>query len=455
MRNPSVVVIDDDPKVCRVVGDILRSDGANVSLATGGEEGLRLLSRGPIDVVFTDLRMPGRDGFSVVDEARQIYPNLQVVVLTGYASLESSVEALRRRVCDYVAKPITAEKISAALARAIGSMQTRGEPLSHQPAPTNRPIEPVGEVVAASQAMREILALASRAAQTVVPVLILGETGVGKETIARWIHGQSGRAGAFVRVTCAALRDDQLEAAWFGRENDLHGSPGLLEQAAAGTVFIHDVAEIPLHFQDQLVQVFNRGWFTRLGGTQPVSLSARLIAATSRDLREAVAQHRFLDRLYHFLGVIPIGILPLRKRKEDIRALAEHFLAKSSQLYGILLKTRGPRFSEEAIASLLDYSWPGNARELLNVVKRVVLLSEKEVIQLKNFGDWLPAEPVVENGSKLVIPLVGDLKTINRNIISASIEQHHGNKSAAARALGLHRKTMYRILQGLNPGAGE
>jgi DNA-binding NtrC family response regulator len=455
MRNPSVVVIDDDPKVCRVIGEILRSDGADVSLAHGGEEGLKLLSRIPIDVVFTDVRMPGRDGFSVVDEARQTYPNLQVVVITGYASLESSVEALRRGACDYVTKPITAEKISAALARAIGSMKSRNVPLQQQPAPIKLPVEAAGEIVAVSQAMRDVLALADRAAQAVMPVLILGETGVGKESIARRIHEHSGRTGAFVRVNCAAVRDDQIEAAWFGNENEPQSKQGFLEQASAGSIFVHDVAEIPLHFQDQLIQVFNRGWFTRLGGTRPVSLNARLIAATSRELSEAVLQHRFLDRLHQFLGVIPIRIPPLRERREDICGLVEHFLAQSRQIYGVLLKHQNPRFSEEAIASLIEYNWPGNTLELLNVVKRAVLLSDSDVIQLRNIGGWLPANQPAESEGKLIVPMAGNLKSINRNIISALIEQHHGNKSAAARALGLHRKTMYRILQGTDPAASE
>jgi DNA-binding NtrC family response regulator len=256
-------------------------------------------------------------------------------------------------------------------------------------------------------------------------------------------------------MTCAALREEQFEAALFGRENDSHGSVGLLEQAAAGTIYIHDVTDIPLRCQEQMIQVFERGWFTRLGGIKPVKLDARLIAGTSRDLTEAVGQQRLLLRLYHFLEVLCIRIPPLRERQPDIRTLIEHFLDYSRELYGGSLKTQSPHFSEEAIASLLDYSWPGNTRQLLNVVKRAVLLSDHELIQLQTNSEWQPTEQMVENKSKMVVPLEGDLKAINRNVIIALIEQHHGNKSAAARALGLHRKTMYRMLQGSNWAARQ
>lgn len=449
MQGPSVVVIDDDLGILQLIGDILRADGARVTLARGGDEGIAVVKRSPPDVLFVDLRLPGRDGIAIIEEVRRFQPHLPIVVLTGFGSFESSVEALRLGVSDYVTKPVTAKKISQALSRAMACGQRQRE--SQPPASDIRSVASGSEpekLVATSVEMREVLELAERIARVAVPVLIEGETGVGKESIARFIHRRSSRSsGPFVRATPAAVREDQLERALFGQNSAGHVQTGVLEQASGGTLLLHNVSDLPCWIQGQLLEVLQQGWFTRPGSDERVSIDVRVIATTSVPLQAVVARGQFNQGLYYFLSVMPIVIPPLRKRREDIQALIEHFVDELTAARRGTLDTSRIRFSKESLNCLMDYHWPGNVQELANVVKRSVLLATGDEIALTDFPEVCVETPPPASNNSITVPLSGDLKNIERYIIAEVLKRCHGNKAATARALGLHRKTLYRLLE--------
>ena len=453
MQGPYVVVIDDDLAVRQLIGDILEAEGARVALAKSGEEGIALLRREPADVLFVDLRLPGRDGIATIEEVRRFLPQLPIAVITGYGSFESSVEALRLGVADYLTKPITAKKISLALARAISAGRRVKEPVE-RPAQRAQPANGVApiHVIAASPEMRNVVDLAQRLAQVSVPALIEGSTGVGKEMIARVIHSRSDRAARpFVRMTCASLREDQLEPLLFGQGGPQGTTPGLLDHANGGTLFLHSVSELPGWFQGQLLEVFQQGWFTRRASDERVELDVRVIASTSVHLPDAIARGEFMRGLYYHLNIVPIVIPPLRERRDDIRALVDHFLEEMAPLRGGRQPMQRAKLSKDAWRILLDYHWPGNVRELANVIKRSLLMANGDEINVAPFTD-LPAAPRAETPSdSITVPLTGDLKIIERHIISEVIKRCQGNKAAAARLLGLHRKTLYRLLESSHP----
>jgi DNA-binding NtrC family response regulator len=452
MQGLYVVVIDDDLGVRQLISDILAAEGARVGLAKSGEEGIALLRQEPPDVLFVDLRLPGRDGIGTIEEVRRFLSHLPIVVITGYGSFESSVEALRLGVADYVTKPITGRKISLSLARAVANgrrSRVSSEPAAGLDSVTSSDQPP--QLVASSQMMRDVVDLAERVARVEVPVTIEGAAGVGKELVARLIHNRSDRAAKpFVRLTCASVRDDQFEPLLFGQT--LHGvkTVGLLEQARGGTLFLHTVSSLPCWVQGQLLEALQQGWFARPGSDEHIEIDVRVVASTSEALSNSVARGGFLQGLYYYLTIIPIAIPPLRQRREDIRSLVDYFVAQLTPLRVDVSGTRSVSFTKSAWNSLLEYSWPGNVRELANVIKRAVLLATGNEVATIDFAGQ-PIELPQTVGDSILVPMAGDLKVIERTIITEVIKRCQGNKAAAARALGLHRKTLYRLLDGEAP----
>ena len=328
----SVMVIDDDPQVCRLLGSILENEGANVILQHSAQQGLSALWSRPVDVLFTDLRVGDGDGLSIISEACKLCPDLSTVVITGYGSVESSVGAFRLGAVDYLTKPFRAEQVAQALARAC----SRGaRPRFSLPGASavNSSVPPAQVVVAQSPAMREVLVLAKRVAQADIPVLVSGEQGVGKELIVRAICSQSNRsAGPLVKINCGAIQDERLEAILFGGE--AHGSAaqaraGALEQAAAGFLFLHNVSELPKWMQAKLFQAIQSGSFCRQGDDQPIPLTARVAASTTVDLAALAAAGKFFHELYYYLHVVPVNVPALVNRRDDITPLADQFLQES------------------------------------------------------------------------------------------------------------------------------
>jgi DNA-binding NtrC family response regulator len=451
MRAPRVLVVEGDAGSRRLVSESLHSEGAEVFVATSADEGLARLKQEPLDALFVSLRLPGGDGFDVVREARRQRPSPLVVVMSAQASLQSAIDAMHLGVLDYLTMPLTSKQISLAFARVSAALngvkQTACDPA------TNRRADKVPfRIVAASPAMRELVALAGRVAQADMPLLIQGETGVGKESTARAIHAAAKRSdGPFLRIACAAMRNDQLEAMLFGQQTGGQHCRGLLEEAAGGFAYFHGVCELPRWIQGRLAETIDQGWFVPIGSNRQVPLEARIVAATAHDVHRALDEGLLLHSLYYQLNVIPIVVPPLRQRREDIAPLATHFLAQLSSSASCGKLSKNLRFSKQALDLMLHYDWPGNVRELANVVRRAALFARGDEVSAVELSDLAgPKERRPEEDDSLIRILAGDLKTMERHIIGEAIKTCKGNKAAAARMLGLHRRTLYRILQNAN-----
>ena len=440
---------------------ILESLGAEVYSAPGGAEGLGILKRCSMDVLFVDLRLQESDGISVAKEASLIQPRIPTVIMTGYPSVQSSVTALHNGFCDYVTKPVTRERFQAALVRASAytalfkdieaGRRGNGRTGAKGNGGTDGPVSSC-EIVAASRAMSKVLTLAKEVARTDAPVLIQGEKGVGKALLARAIHKSSNRAaGPFAHLLCKGVREDQLEAVLSSAQEASERSraggadDGVWAQAHQGSLFLDDVSELPFWAQVKLLDVLE-------GKDGVLSPDARAIASASCDLDAAVDEGRFSRELYFHLDVASIHVPPLRRRREDIRLLAEHLLDRFKRQLGPSVEQAAFQFSGEAWDVLTRHDWPGNADELANVLRRAVLLTKTSQVEAAVVQKLLRSDRFAAAGGETVtVPLEGDLKKIQRQIVREVIDRCSGNKAAAARSLGLHRKTIYRLLQEDNP----
>jgi DNA-binding NtrC family response regulator len=403
--------------------------------------------------LFVDLLMPGMDGLELLRRVRRIVPQMSVVVISGKARVDSCIAALRLGVCDYVTKPCTVQAILAALCLAMarrGSSGCRVAPLPQTreaPFPADGGNGPGDTIVARSAVMRQVCDLVAKIAPTTAAVLIRGEPGVEKGTVARAIHLQSRRAaGPFVHVNCRAVREAELPDRLFGAHpRDGEGDQqGLIQAARGGTVFLSQIDQLPLWAQAQLLDALQNGCVLRCGDLRPAPMDVRVIASTSGDLEAAVAEGRFFRPLYYHLNVVSLRVPPLRERPQALEILAQRCLEQTVAQQGVA-SGQPWRFSPAAWQCLRSYDWPGNLPELASVVARAVALSAgpeigKEAIEL-------PSLKAAGGGCETFpVSLAGDLRRIQRSIIDEVIQRNGGNKAAAARVLGLHRRTLYRIL---------
>jgi DNA-binding NtrC family response regulator len=449
MSTVQALVVDDDQDVCELLGGILSREGLQVSLAADGQQGLTRLEQQPFQILFTDLRMPDMDGLTVLRHALRKFSQLSSVVFTGHGDLDSCVEAMRLGACDYVTKPFTVEAIRAALTRALDFRRSKGRDGATREA---LGLDQPDELLAAkSPAMRKVCDLVAKVAPTDAAVLIRGEPGVGKQRVAQAIHRQSRRAqGFFVPVACGMVRESELNERLFGLERRFGDGReplqrGLLETAQDGTLFLADVDLLPVWAQVQLFDVLQRGRFRSGADFQAVPLDVRLIASASCDMETAVESGRFYSGLYYLLNVVAIHVPPLRERRDDIKILAERCLAQALAKQGITDPVQY-HFTKEAWQFLLSHPWPGNIPELVSAVNRAVALSyNKEIGDLAMIG--APRKSPGRDAAAISVPLSGNLHQIEQYIIEQTIERCGGNKAAAARALGLHRRTLYRMLE--------
>jgi two-component system response regulator AtoC len=457
MSKAQVLVVDDDTDVREFLGTVLDRQGARVSFARDGRQALARLEQRTVEVLFTDLCMPNMDGLTLLREARQIHPELSVVVFTAYAKLDSCIEAMRAGASDYVTKPFTSKTIHAALARALDSCKQKTPAVALHPQTSGMPavvgrIEAGDEpLVARSSAMREVCRLVDTIAPTDVPVLVRGESGVGKEQVARAIHRQGRRGGGpFVSVLCDAVREAELDDKLFGRQAGLGGEAPLhgrfLESAQGGTIYLANVDCLPLWAQVQLFDAFQRGGFHGFAGGPPPLLDVRVIASTSCGLEAAVAEGRFHDGLYYVFSAVSIPVPPLRERRQDIKILAERCLAQAIAGQGVAGEKNACRFTAEAWECLLDHDWPGNLPELAGVVVHAVAQAGGKAIG-KDAIARLAHKAHRGSAEMISVPMAGTIGKIERYIIEEVLHRCRGNKAAAARALGLHRRTLYRMLE--------
>ena len=443
-HNLPILVVEDDPGLREAISDTLDLAGRAHVAVDGGEQALKALSEQAFSIVVSDVRMMPMDGITLLKEIRARLPHLPVILMTAYAEVEKAVDAMRSGACDFLLKPFE----PGALLAHIGKYEL--QPLSDDEGP-----------VAQDVASRDMFAMAQRVAQTDATVLLTGESGVGKEVVARYIHRHSARAsGPFVAINCAAIPESLLEATLFGYEKGAftgaqQAQAGKFEQAQHGTLLLDEVTEMPLGLQAKLLRVLQEREVERVGGKKPVALDIRVVATSNRNMADAVAGGIFREDLYYRLNVFPVDIPSLRERPLDILPLARHFLAE----HGPRFARTGVHFSSEAEAVLQAYAWPGNVRELENVVQRALILAPGGVIRAQDLKlpvvpmaktEELPqaaADVTVSENVQEVPKKVDNMKDLEREHILRTLAEVGGSRRAAVERLGISERTLRYKLQ--------
>ncbi|HEX5423776.1 MAG TPA: sigma-54 dependent transcriptional regulator [Candidatus Acidoferrales bacterium] len=452
---PAILVVEDEAKMRRLLELQLADEGFVAQTAPDGETGLQMLSKQPYDLVVTDFKLPGMNGLEFLQSAKRIDAHCPVVIMTAYGTVESAVEAMKAGASDYVLKPFSLAELVLVIRKELDSQKLRDE---------NRSLrEALGlkykydNIIAQSEKMQAVLRLAERVAPTNATVLIGGESGVGKDLIARAIHQHSQRAsGPFIKINSTAIPETLLESELFGYEKGAFSGattskPGKFELADKGTLFLDEIGDIPAAIQVKLLRVLQEREFERLGGTKTLKVDVRLIAATNRDLRAALEEGTFREDLYYRLNVVAIDIPPLREHKEDIPGLVDFFLQKYAKEMG----KPAPKISSQALELLVDFHWPGNIRELENIIQRAVTLSESTTIEPADIHLDVAAPKANAAGNHFLPPGM-TLDQWEEQAIREALHRANGNKSQAARLLGLTRNALrYRLSQMGVPDSPE
>jgi DNA-binding NtrC family response regulator len=440
-----VLVVDDERLQRDILQTILEGEGYETVAAANGRQALQAAASATFDVVLTDLKMPDLDGLQLLAELLEAHPGLDVIFMTAHGTIDSAVEAMRRGAFDYLTKPLEKDELLVVLRRALerGHLVRENRMLHEQLRDRFRLDNIIGE----HGSMQDVLRLVHKVAASRSTVLIYGESGTGKELVARALHQLSGRrTHPFYAVNAAALPESVLEAELFGHEKGAFTGAearkiGLFEQASGSTLFLDEVGDLKLDLQVKLLRALQEREILRVGGTARVAIDVRIVAATNQDLERAVAEGRFRRDLFYRLNVIPVVLPPLRERRTDIPALAEHFLARYAG-------GRKKGISPEALRALVAYDWPGNVRELESVVERAVLLGDEALVVHGDLPVAVRAGPApATDVTDLDIPENGlDLDQLEAALIRKALHKAGGNVTRAARLLGLSRRTLqYRL----------
>jgi DNA-binding NtrC family response regulator len=442
---PAILIVEDEAKMRRLLELNLGEQGFTTHAVANAEAGLKLLGQERIDLVVTDFRLPGMNGLEFLQAIKRANASLPVVMMTAYGSVESAVEAMKMGASDYVLKPFSLEEMTLVVRKELDAHNLREENRSLREALGQR--YQYKNIIARSDKMQAVLAMVERVAPTNATVLLGGESGVGKDLVARAIHEHSNRkSGPFVKINSTAIPENLLESELFGYEKGAFSGatsskPGKFELADKGTLFLDEIGDVPAATQVKLLRVLQEREFERLGGTKTLKIDVRLIAATNRDLRAALEEGSFREDLYYRLNVVAIDIPPLREHKQDIPELVQFFLQKFGGEAARPVKTITPA----AMKLLAEFHWPGNVRELENVMQRAVTLACGEVLDI---DDIHLDRPHGASNSTPVLPPGMTLEQWEQEIIREALRQANGNKSQAARALGLSRNALrYRLAQ--------
>jgi DNA-binding NtrC family response regulator len=434
-----LLIVDDDPNTLASLARAFRMNGHDATVADNATRALELIRTQPFDLVFSDVVMPDKDGIALLEEIRALGVAVPVVMISGQATLDMAVRATKLGAIDFLEKPLSTEKLLLTIDNAVRMTRLERE---------NRDLrQRVGrhEIVWASDAMRRVMNLVERVAAGESRVCIFGETGTGKELVARAVHDKSPRRGGpFVAVNCAAVPQELIESELFGHEKGAFTGAaarhvGKFEQSDGGTLFLDEIGDTPAMMQAKLLRVLEEGEIERVGGSQPVRVDVRVVVATHRNLEEQVAGGGFRQDLYHRVVVFPIVLPPLRERRGDVPVLVEHFARAISEQNGWKPKA----FTAGAVTLLEQYSWPGNVRELRNCVERLLLLADGAVDET-TVGMALPQNALAGNAGSGSGTLATRVEGFERETILAELKRHNRNMSETARALGLERSHLYK-----------
>ncbi len=438
-----ILIVDDSVSTLEVIQRNLVSQGYVALTAPGVAEGLRLLESTPIDLVITDLKMPQVSGLDLVRHVRQNYKDVAVIMITGFASIETAVSAVQEGADNYLPKPFTDEELLGAVRDALDKVRRRRTAQSSAPVPAVS----ITGLIGKSDAFQKALALVPKAASSTATVLITGESGTGKELIARAIHYSSARGAApFVPVNCGGIPEGLVESELFGHVKGaftgaITTRAGFFITADGGTIFLDEISELTPPMQTKLLRVLQSNEVQMVGASKPRMIDARIIAATNKDLHAMVAKGAFREDLYFRLNVITVFVPPLREREDDVLLLVRHF----SNKYAREADRPAPRFSDRALEALRAYAWPGNVRELENIVQRLIVMGEGDIIDVAD----LPSAMRYSAG-----PIAGvdrTLAEVEAEYIRNVLASVRGNKTHAARILGIDRKTLRQKLRPAEP----
>jgi two-component system response regulator AtoC len=448
METHRILVVDDEVKMRRLLEMSLKNMGHDVVQAADGVEALACFDEAPFDLLMTDLNMPRMDGMQLLRSLRERGEEVPVIVLTAFGTIETAVEAMKLGAADYIIRPFEMDTVELAVTRAliIGAVQRENRFLRDE-------VERGwGEFIGRSPKMRELYELIRQVAPARSNVLISGETGTGKELVARAIHQASGRGGLFVPINCAAIPAELLESELFGHQKGAFTGAyrdrmGKFELASGGTIFLDEITEMPLPLQAKLLRVLQEGAVERLGAQRVVKVDLRIVAATNRDPQQAVDDGAMRQDLFFRLNVVRVDVPPLRERREDIALLAGHFLQKYSSELGRAV----PRLTEAVTQSLLAYSWPGNVRELENLMERASVLCRGTTVDMHLLPPDMTAATMVAPtpaaasgpGEFQSLVLEEHVAALEQRLITAALERSGDNKSAASRLLGVSERTLW------------
>jgi len=436
MKKVKVLIVDDEAIVRDALSDWLKDIGYQIFTAENGYKALEVIEKEKPGIMIADLVMPGMDGIELMKKAKARQPNIEVIIITAYASIPTAITAMKEGAYDYIEKPFCPERAELLIKKLAEHQELVEENLSLRQKLEDR--YRFENIIAKSSKMQRVIEVIKVVAKSNATILITGESGTGKELVAHAIHSRSDRRSKpFVAVSCAALPESLLESELFGHEKGSFTGAyaqkkGKFEFANGGTLFLDEIGEMSANIQVHLLRVLEEKEFTRVGGNEPIRVDVRVISATNKDLRKAIEGQEFREDLYYRLNVVNIELPPLRERKEDIPLLAEHFLHK----FAVENRKDVPEFSPEVIESLLAYDWPGNIRELENAIERAIILSRDSSITTAD----LPQENMSLVGS---VSMGKNLKEVEKIHILNVLRETGENYSEAARILGVSRMTLY------------
>jgi len=445
-NNEKILIVEDDDKMLGLLRKVLARHGFSVTTCTRGWEALEKAGQDVYDLVISDIRMPGMTGLDLLKSIRSLSPDTYVILMTAFGSVDSAVASMKQGAYDYITKPFKMDEFVILVRKALEEQKLRQEVKTLRAEVQHK--YSFGNIIGKSQPMQEVYTLIKRVAFHKTTVLITGQSGTGKELVAKAIHYNSPRSDfPFVVVNCSAIPETLLESELFGHVQGaftgaISSRKGLFEEAERGSVFLDEVGNIPPSIQVKLLRVLQEREIRRLGGAENIKVDVRLIAATNVDLYEEVRKGQFRDDLYYRLNVVHINLPSLRDRPEDIPLLIQHFLNKYSHEYGVGEK----QLSKEALRILMDYEWPGNVRELENCIERAVTLGRHETIKPEDLPSHL-ANAAHESVQVPELPENLTLKELEIEYIRKILTKTGGNKVKAAAILGINRRTIYRLAQ--------